>query len=79
MEAKLNSGLSYDQVFEEIFKQRPVPQSSFGTFLLGCLLWFERICKSRFETRFKSLHFRLLKTAYKDYGLIRSKAEITTI
>jgi len=35
-------------------------------------VWFER-CKGRY----KSLHFRLLRTACKDYGLNRSKAELT--
>jgi len=34
-------------------------------------------CKSRFKTRFKSLHCRLLRSPCKDYGLIRSKAELT--
>jgi len=41
-------------------------------------IWFEQF-KSRFKTRFKSLYFRLLRTACKGYGLTKSKAELTAI
>jgi len=50
----------------------------YGAVFYASSVWFER-CKGRFKTRFKSLHFRLLRTACKDYGLNRSKAELTKI
>jgi len=46
----------------------------YGAVFYASSVWFEQ-CKRRFKTRFKSLPFRLLRTACKDYGLNRSKAE----
>jgi len=50
----------------------------YGAVFYASSLWFEQ-CKSRFKTRFKSLHFRLLRTACKDYGLNRSNVKLTAI
>jgi len=50
----------------------------YGAVFYASSVWFEQ-CKSRFKTRFKSLHFRLLRMACKDYGLNRSKAELSAI
>jgi len=41
-------------------------------------VWFDR-CKGRFKTKFKSLHYRLLRTACKDYHFSKSKFELTKI
>jgi len=53
---------------------KPASAHFYGAVFYASSVWFEQ-CKSKF----KSLHFRLLRTACKDYGLNRSKAELTAI
>jgi len=62
--------------FQNILKKSYIGFSSVVFYAL--CVWFEQ-CKSRFKTRFRLSHFRLLRTACKDYGLTSSKAELTAI
>jgi len=50
----------------------------YGAVFYATVVWFDR-CKERFKTKFKSLHYRLLRTACKDYHFSKSKFELTKI
>jgi len=47
----------------------------YGAVFYASSIWFD-LCKEKFKTKFKSLHYRLLRSACKDFNFNLTKAEL---
>jgi len=48
----------------------------YGMVFYGCTVWFDKL-KTMYKAKLMSAHFRLLRTACKDYNVQLSKSELT--
>jgi len=48
----------------------------YGAVFYASSVWFEQ-CKQRFKTKFKSLHYQLLRSACRDINYMKSKVELS--